>query len=286
MLMTSNAGPGPALTGVAQRSPQPRSATALHEHARERMVTIERGGVFRSDWLRAVFIHYEVQPQDLAPVVPLPLDLWGGHAIVSVVAFLMRRFRPRRSGPPGALIMAPCARHALLNLRTYVRPSGEPGIVFLAEWVPNPLSAWLGPHLFGLPYRLGRMRYRHEHQTGKLTGRICTLGGGKRFEYRASVNRHGQFGPAGRGTIDEFLLERYTAYTIRRGFPCLFRIWQEPWRCSSIVPEIAADGLLRTSHSWFARARLVGGHYSPGVKDVWIGMPRRCQPAALVRSSS
>ena len=46
------------------------------------------------------------------------------------------------------------------------------GIYFLAEWVPNRFSAWLGPRTFGLPYRHGKLHYEHEPVRGWLRGRV------------------------------------------------------------------------------------------------------------------
>jgi uncharacterized protein YqjF (DUF2071 family) len=55
----------------------------------------------------------------------------------------MGRLRPRLGGRIGEWLLRPIARHELLNVRTYVQPMGEPGIYFLAEWIPNALSVQL-----------------------------------------------------------------------------------------------------------------------------------------------
>src|SRR4029453_993107 len=69
--------------------------TVPHAAARQRMLKSERGGVFRSDWLDAVFIHMKVDRNALAQCTPYELDLFEGEAYVSLVAFHMRRFRVR-----------------------------------------------------------------------------------------------------------------------------------------------------------------------------------------------
>src|SRR5690349_6251946 len=108
--------------------------------ARQCMIEHEFAGLIRADWLDMVFIHLEVDPAALQRHVPFELDLFDDRAFVSLVAFVMRRFRPRGSGAVGSLLCAPLARHGFLNVRTYVRHNDEPGIFFLAEWVSNPLS--------------------------------------------------------------------------------------------------------------------------------------------------
>ena len=40
-----------------------------------------------------VFIHYEIDPQQLQPEIPFELDLYKGHAYVSLVAFRQNHFR-------------------------------------------------------------------------------------------------------------------------------------------------------------------------------------------------
>src|SRR5271167_1067284 len=89
--------------------------------ARERMLSCRGEPLFYSDWWRAVFVHYEVDRDQLQRSVPFPLDLREGRAYVSLVAFTMHGLRPRLGGKVGAWLLAPIATHELLNLRTYVR---------------------------------------------------------------------------------------------------------------------------------------------------------------------
>ena len=49
--------------------------------------------LFLGDWVRALFIHYEVEPEILQREVPFELDLWNGRAFASLVAFTMQRLR-------------------------------------------------------------------------------------------------------------------------------------------------------------------------------------------------
>lgn len=138
----------------------------INEAARERILSRKGEPLFLADWERAVFIHYEVDAEILQREVPFQLDLREGKAYVSLVAFTMRRMRPRFGGRFAEWLFKPIATHEFLNVRTYVRHNGEPGIYFLAEWLSNPLSVHLGPRTFGLPYRFGRIEYFHEHEKG------------------------------------------------------------------------------------------------------------------------
>src|SRR5258708_3228276 len=135
--------------------PNLESSHRLSDAARRRILGARGEPLFYADWLRAVFIHYEADPEALQREVPFELDLDDGRAYVSLVAFTMRDMRPRIGGRLAAWLLKPIATHEFLNVRTYVRHGGETGIYFLAEWLSNPLSVWLGPLTFGLPYRFG-----------------------------------------------------------------------------------------------------------------------------------
>jgi len=76
------------------------------------------------------------------------------------------------------------------------------------------------------------------------------------------------------GSVEEFLCERYTAFTKWRNVYRLFRIWHEPWR--QIPIELVFDdlSLLQSTGSWINHAEFIGAAYSPGVFDVWLGRPQ------------
>jgi uncharacterized protein YqjF (DUF2071 family) len=224
--------------------------------------------LFLAAWDRAVFIHYEADPALLQRQVPFQLDLRNGHAFVSLVAFTLLRMRPRIGGRLGEWLFKPIASHEFLNVRTYVRHAGEPGIFFLAEWLSNPLSVRLGPRSFGLPYQL---KYAHAHDEGEIHGTVSGSEG--RLEYRATIPA-ADFDSSEAGSKTEFLLERYTAFTCHRERRRLFRVWHEPWAQTPIEIEVAADDLLAATGNWWRSADCVGANYSPGV-EVWMGRPHR-----------
>src|SRR6185436_2518778 len=124
-----------------------------------------------------------VEREQLQQAAPFELDLHNGRAFVSVVAFTMRSMRPRFGGRLTALLMRPIATHEFLNVRTYVRKGDETGIFFLAEWLSNRLSVALGPRVFGLPYRFGKINYEHSWKTRRFAGVVADGDAGGSFEY-------------------------------------------------------------------------------------------------------
>lgn len=239
--------------------------------------------LFLADWERAVFIHFSVEPQRLQHWVPFPLDCRDGSAWVSLVAFTMRDMRPRLGGSVGRRLFAPIATHAFLNVRTYVVRNGEPGIHFLAEWLTNRLAVLLGPVAFGLPYRLGRIDYHHEPENdAAIEGRVTTADGGASLLYHADW-RAEPLAPCTRGSLDEFLLERYTAYVTWAGGrqPGFFRIWHRPWPQCRIDLALTDRSLLERApggRDWGATARFTFANYSPGCREVLMGRPGWINP--------
>jgi len=246
--------------------------TTLSAEARIRMEASERTPLLYSEWERSLFVHYEVSPEVLQPFVPFALDVREGKAYVSLVAFDIRRLRPAMGGAVTEWLARPIANHGFLNVRTYVVRDGEPGIFFLAEWLPNALSVWLGPRAFGLPYRYGKLDYRHEHERGELSGHVEASG--CHLRYRAAVDEGAAYRPCESGTLTEFLLERYSAFTERRGVYRRFRVWHEPWPQAGAEVSIEDASLIGLTGDWFDQAKLVGANYSPGVAPVHMGRPQ------------
>jgi uncharacterized protein YqjF (DUF2071 family) len=216
--------------------------------------------------MSVVFIHYEMEPATLRPWVPFALDVRDGSAYVSVVAFAQQRLRFCFGGAWTAWVGALGGNHGFLNVRTYVRAAGESGIYFLAEWVPSPVTSWVAPRLYGLPCRLGRLDY------GGSAGQVRA--GRGRWKFRVE-EASGPFRVCEPGSLDEFLLERYVAFTQWRGCKRMFRVEHEPWPQKRVEVVVEEDSLLAAQWPWWREAKPVGANFSPGVRRVWIGPPRR-----------
>jgi uncharacterized protein YqjF (DUF2071 family) len=221
--------------------------------------------MFAADWLDVVFVHFRVDRERLQRIVPLELDLFDGRdAYVSLVAFTQANLRPTWGGRLGRMIVSPIGTHEFLNVRTYVRHGQARGIYFMAEWIPNRLAQFIGPRTYGLPYRFGRLRYEPDRRMVQACGR--------EFSMRVVAGMGGT--PMSRDDLlDEFLLERYTAFTHRRGVVRRFDVEHAPWPQERIEVDLADTTLLCESGEWLDGAELIAAHHSPGVHDVRIGWP-------------
>jgi len=248
----------------------------LSDEARRRILSVRGEPLFLAHWERALFMHFEVDPDALRRAAPFELELRDGRAIISLVAFTMRDMRPRLGGWAGRWMFKPIAAHPFLNVRAYVRHRGEAGICFLAEWLSNWLSVQLGPRIYGLPYRFAKIDYHHAHETNEFNGTVVSPKSGGRFSYTAKLSSDA-FAPCPAGSFDEFLLERYTCFNQGKTTHRFFRIWHPPWPQTRAEVTIKDDSLITNAWPWFRGARYIGANYSPGFADVWMGRAQDCK---------
>ena len=265
------------LLNTSQRRFEPSVLTApgaLSMAARSRIEGCLGEPCFLADWLDVLMCHLEVDARALQAVTPFRIDCYQGRAFVSLVFFTMRNMRPRLGGWCSRLVFRPIATHPFLNVRTYVEHDGETGIYFISEWLSNRLSVLLGPSIFGLPYRLGRFSRQNRLDEGLLTDEVADARSGEAVRFAGSMDGN-TFGLCPSGSLDEWLMERYTAFTHCRGVSRYFRVWHPPWLQVTADVRVKDDGLLRRNWPWMADARLIGANYSTGLRDVWMGRPRR-----------
>lgn len=254
---------------------------------------------FLCDWVDATFVHFAVEPRWLQPSVPFELDLYQGKAYVSLVAFTMRHVRPAAlDSRLGEMLLRPIMPCRFLNVRTYVRAGGSDGIFFFGEWLSQWANIPLGPLLYGLPYRPGWLSFSRERKPGRVAsaGASRSAGAGDGAPVRTKVDVHGLGGGrlafrgecdsarrlavSAPGSLDAFLLERYHAFTVRRGKRLVFQVEHAPWRQTAAEISLEETSLLAPMGEWSSKARLVGGHYTPGAFDVAMSAPQAIRSAA------
>lgn len=216
--------------------------------------------LFLHDWRDVTMIHFEIEPGRLQPMVPFDLHTFRGRAYITLVFFRLERMRTPVCRWLSRQVLRPISDHWFLNVRTYVKQDGEPGIYFITEWLENRLAVLLGPLTYGLPYRLARFR----------GSTVRTSFGGLTYETSATTE---DYKPSQPGSLDAFLLERYTAFTILRGKPHLFRIRHEPWPQRRVDVTLTDTDLLTHTEPWFHHARLSCAHQSPGLVGVELSGP-------------
>jgi uncharacterized protein len=232
--------------------------------------------LFKADWTRFVFIHFSLPPEVLSPYTPLELDCREGSAIISLVFFRLERMRPAYFPFDrfGGFLFRPASNNWFLNVRTYVRGGAGPGIQFLVEWLDNPISRYLGPLLYGLPYRRGIFECALRRPDSNFDLRVTDAETKESLQVSVATGTEvgNQVDPS---SLDGFLLEKYTAYTHDRGVSRYFNISHPHWNVvPGAVPGVD-DSLIGSCCPWFKHARLHSAHASVGFQDVAMGPPRR-----------
>jgi hypothetical protein len=107
----------------------------------------------------------------------------------------------------------------------------------------------------------------------RLQGVVTDARSGNQLRYTARIDEAASFAPCPAGSLDEWLMERYTAFNAACGRGRFFRVWHEPWPQASA--EVCFQDLSLLTETWpfFRDVRSVGANYSPGVSGVWMGRP-------------
>lgn len=230
-----------------------------------------------ADWRDFVFLHFTIPSTELAAHVAYPIDEWDGMAYVSLVSFRLERLRPAKGLPPwlGRVLLRLISGHNFLNVRTYVRGPAGPGIFFLAEWINNPVSHRIGPVTHGLPYRLGGLQCDELSSSGLRRITVHDRPTGARARFVVPTIADGPARAAAPGTMEDFLFERYRAYTHGRGIGRSFPVRHAPWRIAPFTMSRLDTTLLEATFPWFRHAVYCGGHMTDDLTDVFMGSPAR-----------
>jgi uncharacterized protein len=179
----------------------------------------------RQNWDKLLFLHWPVEEQVLRPLIPsgLAIDLFDGCAWIGVVPFTMHGVRPSFLPP----IPWVSSAHEL-NVRTYVKANGKPGVWFLSMDASSRLVVEAARMAYFLPYFTARMRL--EEKNGEIhysSNRTDTRAAPAHFE--AIWKIEGALPETRPGSLDFFLTERYCLYAERGGTLYQARILHEQW---------------------------------------------------------
>src|SRR5436190_14950597 len=171
-------------------------------------------------WDDLLFAHWPVSPRVVERLLPdgVEPDLRDGRAWIGVVAFEMTGTRAAGLLPAHGLGPIP-----ELNLRTYVRVGGEPGVWFLSLDTSSPLFATIGRSVYGLRYRLARM------VVARNGTRVHYASARGPAAFAASYEPAGRAAPARAGSLEHWLLERYRLFALRGRRLVTAEVAHPPW---------------------------------------------------------
>jgi len=204
------------------RIPTPEDRNTLRQRPEGRHVMYQ-------SWQKLLFLHWEVDPDEIQKMLPegLRVDTFENRAYVGIVPFYMWNIRPRY------LPAVPWISYFLeLNVRTYVYDEkGVPGVWFFSLDTNQSLAAYLGRRFFHMPYTRAFMKA--EQLSEGVIHYQCHRKG-RPYEEMAEYRYRGISEPrlAASGTLEYFLAERYLLYAVNPKGGALYsgRVFHEPYQ--------------------------------------------------------
>lgn len=192
--------------------------------------------VINQSWCNLLFAHWTVPTEALRALVPpqLELDLFDGQAYIAVVPFEMREVSPRLIPSMPWLSFFP-----ELNVRTYVKYKGKPGVYFFSLDAGNPVAVWIACNFYHLPYFNAKMECQKNTVAGtdqftyKSSRQLSSKSYGSATNITVQLDvTYDPTGPAYKsqpGSLEHFLTERYCLFTVFSGTVYRGDIHHKPW---------------------------------------------------------
>jgi uncharacterized protein YqjF (DUF2071 family) len=160
-------------------------------------------------WHDLLFMHWPVSPDLVRPLIPagLELDFYDRRAWIGVVPFYMTDVRPDRF----PRFMA--SRFPEVNVRTYVRHKGRPGVWFFSLDAADRVAVLGARRFYHLPYHFAEM-------SSVCTGAVVQYRSRRKSNLETAII--GRYWPAGdvrftrEGDLDHWLTARFSLFSANR----------------------------------------------------------------------
>lgn len=223
------------VTGESDKAEmRPEEILAIHEHRPWPLP--QRPWIMRQEWNRLLFAHWPVALDKMRALVPEPLrlDAREGRCWVAVTPFHLSGLRARGLPPvPGT------SAFPELNVRTYVTFDGKAGVYFFSLDAGS-VSAVLGARAFySLPYFYATMRVRYAAES--VHYKSARRHAGKVAEFEADYRPVGGPKESAKGSLEEFLTERYCLYAVQGRRIYRAEIHHIPWSLQGATADITSN---------------------------------------------
>ena len=222
--------------------------------------------VMKQQWRDLAYIHWEYEPEVVQALLPagIEVDTFDGKAWVGLIPFSMRNISFPLIPPVPYFGSFP-----EVNVRTYVKRNGVPGVWFFSLDVNRLIPAFFARATYFIPYCWGKAS--HKKVEAKLLTSVA-----RRWPSKSSSRIELLIGEEIKEPSDlaHFLSARWGLYS--KGFGGKLRyapVDHEPWELYSASIDMLDDKLVTAAGLPAPRGE---AHvlFSPGV-SVRIGKPRR-----------
>lgn len=255
----------------------PSEATDRHPHlhfgairdSSLRSELIEQPWTMEFTWHDLLFLHWSLPPASLRSLVPasLELDTYDSAAWVGVIPFYMSGIHLRRLPPfPGT------SAFAEVNVRTYVRFRGQPGVYFFSLDAASFLAVCAARAWYHLPYFHARMSVANEGTAVRYSSR--------RRDHPCPADFVALYRPTSEvrcsqpDSLEYFLTERYCLFTTDRSQNVVrAQIHHQPWPLQNAEVELQQETLARAAGIFLPHTAPLA-HFSRRL-DVCVWRPER-----------
>ncbi|WP_224766072.1 YqjF family protein [Nocardioides campestrisoli] len=222
--------------------------------------------MLHQSWLDVTFLHWAIDPEQVAHRMPPGVrpDTLDGVTYVGMIPF-----RTVGSGLVGGPAVPWLGSFLETNVRLYsVDDTGRRGVVFLSLDADRAAVVAVARAVFGMPYRLARMRHRASGDVHTYDARLRRPGA--RVQSHLVVRK----GARREGTeLDHFLSARWGLHVRHRGRTLYIPNQHEPWPVHD-AEVLSLDDNLLASVGLPGLATFPPDHvaFSPGVRTRF-GLP-------------
>ncbi|MFC7391692.1 YqjF family protein [Scopulibacillus cellulosilyticus] len=191
-------------------------------------------------WNDVFFIHWPIDFDDIRDKVPkqLYIDTFDGRAWIGIIPFHITDFKVRD------VFSIPLTNaFPEINVRTYVTYDNKPGVYFFSldagHWMASVAARTLTP----LPYYFSKIDLTK--QNGAITYKSSRQDkNSSNGEFEGTFSSISSTYKSEKGTLDEWLTERYCFYTMNRNKLYRCDIHHEKWELQKAEGEILTDTLV------------------------------------------
>ena len=230
-----------------------------------------RRAVMKQGWYDLAYIHYRYKVEEVARILPpgLEVDVCDGSAWVGLIPFSMRGI-----GVPGLPGVPYLGSFPEVNVRTYVRRNGIPGVWFCSLDINRLLPTIVARTTYTLPYCFGKATHRKvDDELHTSVVRRWPRGSAETKIHLTILEPIVEPSP-----LEIFLSARWGLYTTTRGGALRYApISHERWPLQRAKIISLDDSLVQAAGFDSPRAEINGEPnvmFSRGVQ-VRVGLPRR-----------
>ncbi|MEC3906879.1 DUF2071 domain-containing protein [Tamlana sp. 2201CG12-4] len=201
------------------------------------------------EWKDLIMLTFEVDKSILKPYLPkdTEIDLYKGKALLSMVAFTFSKVNFFNFAIPFHQLFGQ------INFRFYAKSkiNGSKGVVFIKEFAPKPLIAFIANKFYNEPYFFKPIIFKK-----KVTQNRIDL----KYQYKnasVEVSSSLQTTKPSQNTLEHFIVDRYIAFVKSKKHQTFrYNIYHKPWKIHQLKKTYLNKELLKLLPSHFVNLKL------------------------------